>query len=1416
MSSRLKDSDTGVEGVDLSPRDTLVDIKETTTTRRGNTETMDSIPAQTYTSTSTPTPTSTSTPKSNILSLFNFTTRKHLPPLLSALTLTLAAGILVPISAIFLGRLFDAFSSFGSGTINGDALADRVSANCIILVGLGAATWVLNGGYFTLWVAFGELQARVVREEMFADLLRKDLEWFEMRRDGMGSFLPRLQTQIRDLQMATSQPLGFAIQDVTTAIAALGLAFYTSWNLTLVTLAAVPVTAVALSFISAKTQSSIAAQQEGLAKASKLANNAIVSIDVAKCFNGQAYEVRRYTSAIHDAARHYLRQARANAVQIGFVRLTTLGMFVQGFWYGSSLVGSGKASSGDVLTTFWACLMATQAVEQILPQMMVLQKGWAAAVYLRAVLDQLNRRGGSKEPMGTRSPMFCDGDIEVRNLSFAYPSQPDRLVLDNCTFFFPAFETTFVVGKSGSGKSTLGNLLMRFYPHTSGDIRIDDLPIQDLDINWLRNNITLVQQESVLFNESILKNITFGRGCYGRIEMADIENCIDLAMLRETINDMPDGLDTVVGSGGNTLSGGQRQRVAVARARLRDTPILILDESTSALDQSSRAAVMAAIRKWRAAKTTIIITHDMSHINESDFVYILEDGKIAHEGYRSTLEKAGDETPAAFCKPKLAKLQIPRNSSLGTLAGSSSMQSLNAAMGEGIPKAKVRPASIYMPSIYTGADHRTSRLPSLASPFSPLPKTPGFHNPIVPPIEPPHAVSKYSSEDSARYSTSSEDLDTSKQFGENFRLSRFTSPEPTDDVPTAPNDIPLKRLSRGFGSENRQSQPPPRKPDQNVDSLYKILSTVFPTLTWGNRILLILGFFCALLHAAATPAFSFLFSKLLSTFFLSENRSRYALQWSLSVLAVAIGDGIASFLMHYLLEHCGQAWVDTLREEAMTRILDQPREWFEREKNKLSNLTTCLDRNAEEMRNLVGRFAGFVFVAIATMMIAIIWSLALCWKLTLVGLACAPVIYAITRGFENISGKWESRCNDSAEVLAGISYETFTYIKTVRALTLESYFHKKHKNAIAVAMERGVKRSGYSGFFFGLSESAILFVTALIFYYGAKLASSLEFSIEDILTVFSMLLFSLASVNGVLSFIPQINSSRDTATRLLRLANLSHGASHEHSGHLRVTNPAPIKFIKTNFRYPSRPSTLALQNFTLTIPANQCTAIVGQSGSGKSTIASLLMSLYPSPLSSTGAPTLLLGGTDIRRLNTQTLRSQIALVPQQPTLFPDTIRNNIAYALPSTSPLNRMENIRAAASAAGIEEFISSLPEGYSTPIGDGGIGLSGGQAQRLCIARALVRKPKVLVLDEATSNLDEGNAGIIAKTVRRLAEEKLTTVVVITHARGMMEVADKVVVVRGGRCVEEGGYGELVGREGGELRRMMGGGGGKGREGTE
>ncbi len=206
------------------------------------------------------------------------------------------------------------------------------------------------------------------------------------------------------------------MQDGVTTFAALGLAFYYSWTLTLVTLSTVPILAVALAWNSARMQPSIEAQAEELTKASKIVKNAISAIDTVKCFNGQGFERWQYRKAIKRAARYYLCQAQSNALQIGGLRLITLSIFVQGFWFGSHLVNTGQKNPGEILTAFWACLMATQAFEQIQPDVIVLEKGIAAGATLKSILDQMEGGLETERMSGGTVPLSCSGDIEVRNV----------------------------------------------------------------------------------------------------------------------------------------------------------------------------------------------------------------------------------------------------------------------------------------------------------------------------------------------------------------------------------------------------------------------------------------------------------------------------------------------------------------------------------------------------------------------------------------------------------------------------------------------------------------------------------------------------------------------------------------------------------------------------------------------------------------------------------------------------------------------------------------------------------------------------------------------------------------------------------------------------------------------------------------
>ncbi|KAJ6161456.1 ABC transporter integral membrane type 1 [Penicillium chermesinum] len=532
-------------------------------------------------------------------SLATFTASQHVPVLALGTLFALLAGCVTPVLAVLLGNMFDAFTSFGAGHSNANSLRSTMITNCLGMVGLAGAGLVLNGAYFMVFVAFGEIQASVIRDKVFEELLKRDVEWFEAHKEGMGAFLSGIQSL-----PAAGANLTIFMPD--RRISRAGILYL-------------------LAIICARMKGSITAQQVELTEASKVVNNAITSIDTVKCLNAEENEMESYSSRIERSAFYYLQQARLNSVQIAMIRWMMFGMFVQGFW--------------NVVRTFWACTTAAQSIEQILPQVIVMEKGKIASAILSSIVRDRGRHRLQSELRGTQYPLYCKGLIEVKNVSFAYPTQPERNVLTPSNFVFPAGETRFVIGKSGSGKSTLGALLLRFYLPKTGQIMVDGYPLYSLDVSWIRNNITLLEQKSVLFNDSVYRNMTLGLKNFPVVNAKDINEAIELAMLESTILNLPKGLNTLVGPGGSFLSGGQRQRVAIARAKLRDTPILILDEPTSALDNMNRVAVMEAIREWRKGKTTIIITHDMSHIRPDDFVYIMENGSIVHEGYRYEVER---------------------------------------------------------------------------------------------------------------------------------------------------------------------------------------------------------------------------------------------------------------------------------------------------------------------------------------------------------------------------------------------------------------------------------------------------------------------------------------------------------------------------------------------------------------------------------------------------------------------------------------------------------------------------------------------------------------------------------------------------------------------------------------------------------
>ncbi|KAH7324371.1 P-loop containing nucleoside triphosphate hydrolase protein [Stachybotrys elegans] len=1379
--------------------------------------------------------------------LFAFTRWSHAVPLSAAILSTLASAALRTYIAVILGNVFDVVADFGSGQVSADEMLADVTRWCTILAALTAANWFANSAFLSSWIIFGEIQAQTARRDVFASLVARDMSWFESAEQGISSLLTRLQTQTRELQLGTSQLLGQLVCDLCTSVASLCIAVYYNWRLTLVLIATLPLSVGALWLSGRGLEPAIRSQKHQLEKASKHATASLTAIDIVKVFNGSGQDLHLYKNIIQQATKYYLLQARCNAIQMGYCDFWVIMMFVVGFWYGASLVENG-AEPGNVFTTFYAVLIAFQGIEAFMPHVLVLVKGVSAGTFLaNFVASTYNALDmGSNENL---KPEECRGTIELTNVSYSYPSSHDKMVLNRSSFIFPEGRMTFIVGRSGSGKSTLGNIISNLVEPLSGDVFIDNHPYWRLDKQWIKANVTLIQQASVLFDDTVFGNVTLGHSSPDEASREEVYAACEMAWLHPCILSLPHGMDTNVGPGGHHLSGGQKQRLALARARLRDPPVLILDEITSGLDQVTKCLVMESLRKWRQDKTTIVITHDVSQINDDEFVYVMDNANLVEEGVKedlmqlsngylahlaalgtkdqrgSTLDKGPSKAEASVQCPEACPTEryTATNRFSQLVLNELEQYTLQKPRPSFCPRTSFRFDETY--AINTSSDN--NRLSTMLDRDMQQAMDPRFLN---------LDIESEVTEERRRFSAY-----INQQFlaSHNFLVEDWRSSLPTIDslsdckTLTSMTDSMTTLDKLDFSSFETRSRKPissihilemGSRPSQESDlppaeqeavpphrSLLSILRTVWPTLSSRDRAAIVAGMLLCAVASACTPCFSYCFAQLLAALWSRGNRMAEGMRWALMLMGIAVVDGVATGVGRYLLEIMAQKWVDAVRFQAFERVLDQPKAWFETTSHSPGRINECLERNSEEMRNIVGRFVPIIIYVGGIISISFIWALTISWRLTLLALSPAPVVLGAVKAFSYVSNKWETRCNAGAEDSSALLTEIFLNIRVVKALTLEKHFTRKYARSISATLGLGLRRAAYTSLLYGVYQCMNFALIALVFYYATVLLTQGEgrITVAQITQVINLLLFGIGTSTTILSHLPQLTMAQATASQLLEFSNMPAHSKGEHRGTRKLESYLPVKLNNLTFSYSHANATPVLRNVSLEITPRQCTAIVGSSGCGKSTLLSIILGLYtPAPPNLGDLAPLTFAGVPHGDIDSHDLHTVMSYVPQAPYLFPATVAENIAYGLPEKSYLRSAGSIRHAAQEAGIHDFIASLPYGYQTPIGDGGQAISGGQAQRINIARALVRRPQLLVLDEPTSALDAESADLVRCTIRDLTRRtaRNMAVVLVTHSTDMMRVADNIVVLDAGAKVEEGSFEDLASADGPFAKLIAGG----------
>src|SRR5690606_26237669 len=531
---------------------------------------------------------------------------------------------------------FAAFAKFfGDGTFENQDPRTIVWLP-VALVGLFA----LRGlGDFTQTYCMGYVGRQIVkrlRAQVFERIVHLPIGYYD--RTSTATLLSRLTYNTEQVGQATTDSVVVTVREFLTITGSIAALFYINTRLTLIALTMGPLVAWLVTLINRKFRRYSHRIQDSMGDITRVAKETLEAPRIVKVYNAQAHQLRQFEAVNEHNRRSHMRLVLTKGLSNPVVQMVTA--------TGSAIVLSiaisdainGRTSMGDLLAFFVALVGIAQPLRALVGVSGPLQQGIAAGQSIFELLDE-----PCEPPGGSVVAERVAGAIEYRNVCFSYPMGKGVALQDVSLSVAPG-EMVAIVGRSGSGKSTLVNLLPRFYEPDSGTILIDGRELREYQPHSLRDQIAVVSQDVVLFNDTIRANIAFGR----EVTNEEIERAAEAALVMDFVRELPAGLDTMVGDRGVLLSGGQRQRISIARALLKNAPILILDEATSALDTESERGIQAALERLMENRTTLVIAHRLSTVENADRIVVLDGGRIAESGTHTELLEAEGQYAALY------------------------------------------------------------------------------------------------------------------------------------------------------------------------------------------------------------------------------------------------------------------------------------------------------------------------------------------------------------------------------------------------------------------------------------------------------------------------------------------------------------------------------------------------------------------------------------------------------------------------------------------------------------------------------------------------------------------------------------------------------------------------------------------------
>ncbi|KAJ3679074.1 hypothetical protein LUZ60_017085 [Juncus effusus] len=1179
-------------------------------------------------------------------------------------------GMSTPVMLLITSKIFN---DLGNGPDILERFSSKIDTNArnLVFLAMGSLVMAFLEGY--CWARTAERQASTMRARYLKAVLRQDVEYFDMKVGSTTEVITSVSSDSLVIQDVLSEKVPNFIMNASMFVGSYAVGFILLWRLTLVafpTILLLIVPGLLYGRILMGVSQKISQEYN---KAGVIVEQAISSIRTVYSFVAEDRTMEKFSSALEYSVKLGLKQGLAKGLAIGSNSITFT-LYAFNVWYGSRLVMYHGEQGGTVFAVAAAVIVGGLALGSGLSNVKYFSEAGSAGERILEVIQRVPKIDSESTEGETLENV--SGEVEFKNIEFAYPSRLENPIFVNFNLRVPSGRTVALVGGSGSGKSTVIALLERFYDPLGGEILVDGVDIKRLRLKWLRCQIGLVSQEPALFATSIKENILFGK------EDATMEEVVLAAKASNAhnfISQLPHGYDTQVGEQGVQMSGGQKQRIAIARAILKSPKILLLDEATSALDTESERVVQEALDLASVGRTTIVIAHRLSTIRNADLIAVMQTGEVKELGSHDEL--IYDENGLYSSLVRLQQTKESRDEE-------------------------------------TNGQATTGQSSQVAS---------------------SHSMSR-------RFSATTSRSDSARSIG--------NGEEDDDEIEKMAVPVPsFKRLLMLNAPEWKQA---------------------------------LLGGLSAVVFGGIQPAYAYAMGSMVSVYFLTDHNEIKAKTREFALIFVGLT--ILSFLInvgqHYNFGAMGEYLTKRVRERMLSKILTFEIGWFDQDENSTGAICSRLAKDANVVRSLVGDRMALVIQTISAVVIACTMGLVIAWKLALVMIAVQPLIivcfYARRVLLKRMSGKAIKSQGESSKLAA----EAVFNLRTVTAFSSQDRILGLFDKAQQGPRKESIRQSWYAGLGLGISMSLMTCTWALDFWYGGQLIANHEISAEALFQTFMILVSTgrvIADAGSMTTDLAKGADSVGSVFAVLDRETLIDPDNHEAQRPEKLKGNIELKGI--DFVYPSRPDTIIFKGFSLTIQAGKSTALVGQSGSGKSTIIGLIERFYD-PLKGS----VKIDGRDIKTYHLRSLRRHIGLVSQEPTLFAGSIRENIIYG--AGFEVTEAE-IEGAARAANAHDFISNLKEGYNTWCGERGIQLSGGQKQRIAIARAILKNPAILLLDEATSALDSQSEKVVQEALERVMVGR--TSVVVAHRLSTIQNCDFIAVLEKGVVVEKGNHSSLM-----------------------